>query len=148
VAITLSDSFCVDRFRDEFLHLMRSGVVDTVFANTQEIKSLYQTSDFDTALDLVEKDCRLAIVTRSEDGAMALEGGERVCVPAFPIDKLVDTTGAGDLFASGFLFGLARDMPHLASLKLGALAAAEVIQHVGARPQANLRALAQENGLL
>lgn len=148
VAITLSDSFCVDRFRGEFLHLMRSGVVDTVFANTQEIKSLYETSDFETALAQVEKDCRLAIVTRSEDGALAIEGGTRVSVPAFPIDKLVDTTGAGDLFASGFLFGLARGLPHLASLKLGALAAAEVIQHVGARPQANLRVLAQENGLL
>ncbi|OCC02232.1 carbohydrate kinase [Labrys sp. WJW] len=148
VAITLSDSFCVDRFRGEFLHLMRSGVVDTVFANTQEIKSLYETSDFETALAQVEKDCRLAIVTRSEDGALAIEGGTRVSVPAFPIDKLVDTTGAGDLFASGFLFGLARGLPHLASLKLGALSAAEVIQHVGARPQTNLRVLAQENGLL
>ena len=148
VAITLSDSFCVDRFRDEFLELMRSGVVDTIFANTQEIKSLYQTSDFETALDLVEKDVRLAVVTRSEEGALAIEGSIRVSVPAFEIGRLVDTTGAGDLFASGFLFGLARGMPHLASLKLGALAAAEVIQHVGARPEANLRALAQENGLL
>ena len=148
MAITLSDSFCVDRFRDEFLHLMRSGVVDTIFANTHEIKSLYQTADFETALRLVEKDCRLAVVTRSEEGALAIEGGTRVSVPAFPIGRLVDTTGAGDLFASGFLFGLARGMPHLASLKLGAMAASEVIQHVGARPEANLRVMAQENGLL
>ena len=148
VAITLSDSFCVDRFRGEFLNLMRTGVVDIVFANTQEIKSLYQTSDFDTALDLVSRDVRLAVVTRSEEGALAIEGGMRVLVPAFPIDNLVDTTGAGDLFASGFLFGLARGMPHLASLKLGAMAAAEVIQHVGARPQTNLKVMAQSNGLL
>src|SRR5262249_15057205 len=107
-----------------------------------------QTADFETALALVEKDCRLAVVTRSEEGAIAIEGGTRVSVQAFPIEKLVDTTGAGDLFASGFLFGLARNLGHLASLKLGALAGAEVIEHVGARPQANLRALAQENGLL
>jgi sugar/nucleoside kinase (ribokinase family) len=147
VAITLSDSFCVDRFRGEFLNLMRTGVVDIVFANTQELKSLYQTSDFDTALNLVARDVRLAVVTRSEEGALAIEGGMRVLVPAFPVDRLVDTTGAGDLFASGFLFGLARGMPHLASLKLGALAAAEVIQHVGARPQTSLKVLAQANGL-
>ena len=148
VAITLSDSFCVDRFRAEFLQLMRSGVVDTIFANEQELKALYETSDFDTGLKLIRNDVRLAIVTKSEQGALAIENGELSEVPAFPIARLVDTTGAGDLFASGFLFGLARGLPHLHSLRLGALAAAEVIQHVGARPQTNLKTLAQENGLM
>jgi sugar/nucleoside kinase (ribokinase family) len=137
VAITLSDPFCVDRFRGEFLALVRKGVVDTLFANEIELRSLYETSDLQTAIDLVRRDARLTIVTRSETS-----------VPAFPIERLVDTTGAGDLFAAGFLFGLARNMPHLASLKLGALAAAEVIQHVGARPQADLQDLAARHGLL
>jgi sugar/nucleoside kinase (ribokinase family) len=148
VAITLSDSFCVDRFRAEFLHLMRSGVVDTIFANEQELRSLYETADIDTGLRLIRDDVRLAVVTRSERGAIAIENGVETAVPAFPIERLVDTTGAGDLFASGFLFGLAKGFPHERSLRLGALAAAEVIQHVGARPEASLKALAQENGLL
>lgn len=148
VALTLSDSFCVDRFRAEFLQLMRSGVVDTVFANEHELKSLYETADFQTALRLIRDDVRLAVVTRSEDGALAIEGGVLSEVPAFPIERLVDSTGAGDLFASGFLYGLAKDLPHLHSLRLGALAAAEVIQHVGARPLVDLKAMAQENGLI
>jgi sugar/nucleoside kinase (ribokinase family) len=148
VAITLSDPFCVDRYRPEFLELMRSGVVDTLFANEFELRSLYETSDFGTSVDLVRKDVRLAVVTRSEKGAIAVEGSLETSVPAFPVARVVDTTGAGDLFASGFLFGLARGLPHLQSLKLGALAAAEVIQHVGARPESSLKALAQENGLL
>jgi len=148
VALTLSDSFCVDRFRAEFLQLMRSGVVDTVFANEHELKSLYETADFQTALRLIRDDVRLAVVTRSEEGALAIEGGVLSEVPAFPIERLVDSTGAGDLFASGFLYGLAKGLPHLHSLRLGALAAAEVIQHVGARPLVDLKAMAQENGLI
>lgn len=148
VAITLSDSFCVDRFRGEFLDLMRRGIVDTVFANEHELKSLYATEDLETAIIALRSDVRLAIVTRSEKGALALEGQERVEIPAFPIERLVDTTGAGDLFASGFLYGLAHRLGHERSLRLGALAAAEVIQHVGARPQANLLALAREHGFL
>ena len=148
VAITLSDSFCVDRFRAEFLNLMRSGVVDTVFANEAEVKSLYETADIDTGLAQIRRDVRLAVVTRSERGAIALEGDVDVAVPAFPIAELVDTTGAGDLFASGFLFGMARGRPHADALRFGALAAAEVIQHIGARPEASLKALAEKNGLL
>ena len=148
VAITLSDPFCVDRYRSEFLDLMRKRVVDTLFANEFELRSLYETSDLSTAIDLARKDVRLAVVTRSEKGAIAIEGDEETSVPAVPVGRVVDTTGAGDLFASGFLFGLARGMPNLKSLKLGALAAAEVIQHVGARPEASLQSLAQENGLL
>lgn len=148
VAITLSDPFCVDRFRDEFLGLMRSGTVDILFANQHELCSLYGTSDFDTAVGLVRHDVRVAVVTRSELGAMVLEGGEAVEVPAVPVERVVDTTGAGDLFASGFLFGAARGRSRLDSLRLGALAAAEVIQHVGARPQTSLAGLAARHGLL
>lgn len=147
VALTLSDSFCVDRYRDEFLELMRSGAVDLIFANEAELHSLYQTSDFDTALQQLGKDVKLGVVTRSEKGCVVAEKDKVIAVPAFPIDKMVDTTGAGDLFAAGFLFGLVRGAGHENAGKLGALAAAEVIQHIGARPQTSLKALAQANGL-
>src|SRR6202043_3972651 len=108
VALTLSDAFCVDRYRDEFLDLMRKGTVDLVFANEAELHSLYQTSDFDTALKELRKDTKLGVVTRSEKGCVVASQDGVVAVPAFPIDKMVDTTGAGDLFAAGFLFGLVR----------------------------------------
>ena len=108
VALTLSDSFCVDRYRDEFLDLMRKGTVDLIFANEAELHSLYQTSDFDTALTQLRKDTKLGIVTRSEKGCVVASSDGVVAVPAFPIDRMVDTTGAGDLFAAGFLFGLVR----------------------------------------
>jgi sugar/nucleoside kinase (ribokinase family) len=147
VALTLSDSFCVDRYRDEFLDLMRKGTVDLVFANEAELHSLYQTSDFDTALKELRKDARLGVVTRSEKGCVVVSKDGVVAVPAFAIDNLVDTTGAGDLFAAGFLFGLVRNAGHENAGRLGALAAAEVIQHIGARPLASLKELAQKNGL-
>ncbi|MDP1867961.1 MAG: adenosine kinase, partial [Bradyrhizobium sp.] len=147
VALTLSDSFCVDRYRDEFLDLMRKGTVDLVFANEAELHSLYQTSDFDTALKQLREDTKLGIVTRSEKGCVVASKEGVVAVPAFPIEKMVDTTGAGDLFAAGFLFGLVRNAGFEAAGRLGALAAAEVIQHIGARPQVSLRELAQQNGL-
>jgi sugar/nucleoside kinase (ribokinase family) len=146
VALTLSDSFCVDRYRDEFLGLMRDKVVDIVFANESELKSLYQSSDFATALDALRADVRLAVVTRSENGALAAEGARLVTAPAYPVDRVVDTTGAGDLFAAGFLAGYARGLGHEMSLRLGALCAAEIISHMGARPEANLKALAAANG--
>src|SRR6201997_3629870 len=111
VALTLSDAFCVDRFRDEFIDLMRKGTVDIVFANEAELHSLYMTSDFDTALKQLQKDVKLGIVTRSEKGCMVVSSEEAVAVPSSPIAELVDTTGAGDLFAAGFVFGLARDLP-------------------------------------
>ncbi|QCK85323.1 adenosine kinase [Phreatobacter aquaticus] len=148
VALSLSDAFCVDRYRDEFLSLIREKVVDIVFANEGELKSLYQTADFATALDALRADARLAIVTRGEEGALAVEGTTMVQAPAFPVDKVVDTTGAGDLFAAGFLAGFARKLGHETSLRLGALCAAEVISHMGARPEANLKALAAENGIV
>jgi adenosine kinase len=147
VALTLSDSFCVDRYRDEFLDLMRKGTVDLVFANEAELHSLYQTSDFDTALKELRKDTKLGVVTRSEKGCVVASQDGVVAVPACPIDRLVDTTGAGDLFAAGFLFGLVRNAGHENAGRLGALAAAEVIQHIGARPLASLKELAQNSGL-
>jgi sugar/nucleoside kinase (ribokinase family) len=147
VALTLSDSFCVDRYRDEFLQLMREGTVDLVFANEAELHSLYQTSDFDTAVEQLRSDVGLAAVTRSEKGCVVASKHDVIAVPAFPIEKMVDTTGAGDLFAAGFLFGLSRGVGHQNAGRLGALAAAEVIQHIGARPQVVLKELAQQSGL-
>lgn len=148
VALTLSDSFCVDRWRDEFLGLIRNGVVDIVFANEHELHALYQTADMETALNALRAEGILCVVTRSENGALAVTRAETVAVPAYPIDKLVDTTGAGDLFAAGFLFGLATGRDTRDSLRLGALSAAEIISHIGARPETSLRQLAQQNGLI
>jgi adenosine kinase len=137
----------VDRYRDEFLDLMRKGTVDLIFANESELHSLYQTSDFDTALKQLQKDTKLGVVTRSEKGCVVASSDGVIAVPAFPIEKMVDTTGAGDLFAAGFLFGLVRNAGFENAGKLGALAAAEVIQHIGARPQTSLKELAKKNGL-
>jgi len=148
VALTLSDAFCVGRYRDEFLKLMRDNTVDLIFANEAELKSLYETADFDSAVSALQKDTKLAAVTRSEKGCVVVSKDGTKVVPAAPVSQVVDTTGAGDLFAAGFLFGLARGRDHVACGKLGALAAAEVIQHMGARPAVSLQALAQENGLL
>jgi sugar/nucleoside kinase (ribokinase family) len=147
VALTLSDAFCVGRYRDEFLGLMRNGTVDLVFANEAELHSLYQASDFETGLKQLRSDIGLAAVTRSEKGCVVVSSTGVTTVPAFPVNKVVDTTGAGDLFAAGFLFGLSRGAGHENAGKLGGLAAAEVIQHIGARPQVSLKELAQRNGL-
>src|SRR3954467_13314492 len=147
VALTLSDSFCVDRYRDEFLDLMRKGTVDLIFANGAELHSLYQTSDFETALKQLRADTKIGVVTRSEKGCVVASKDGVVAVAAMPIEKLVDTTGAGDLFAAGFLFGLVRNAGYENAGRLGALAAAEVIQHIGARPQVSLKELAKQNGL-
>jgi sugar/nucleoside kinase (ribokinase family) len=147
VALTLSDSFCVDRYRDEFIDLMRKGTVDLIFANESELRSLYQTSDFDGALKQLGKDTKLGVVTRSEKGCVVVSNNGVVAAPAYPIEKLVDTTGAGDLFAAGFLLGLVRNASHENAGRLGALAAAEVIQHIGARPMVSLKDLAKQNGL-
>jgi sugar/nucleoside kinase (ribokinase family) len=147
VALTLSDSFCVDRYRDEFLDLMKKRIVDVVFANEAELHSLYQTSDFDTALKQLREDARLGVVTRSEKGCVVVSREGVTAVPAFPVGQIVDTTGAGDLFAAGFLFGRVRGAGHENAGRLGALAAAEVIQHIGARPQVSLKELARQNGL-
>jgi sugar/nucleoside kinase (ribokinase family) len=148
VALSLSDAFCVDRWRAEFLHLMRSRTVDLIFANEGELHSLYQTSDFDTAVAAVRADVGTAVVTRSEKGCLVIGPAGTEAVTAFPVERVVDTTGAGDLFAAGFLAGLARGADDRTCGRLGALAAAEVIQHLGARPEASLKDLARENGLI
>ena len=147
VALTLSDAFCVDRYRAEFLDLIRNGTVDLVFANERELHSLYETADFDTALDGLRRDARLAVITRSEKGCLVVSRAETEAIPAVPVERVVDATGAGDLFAAGFLVGLARAADHRTAARLGALAAAEVIGHLGARPQTSLKALAEQNGL-
>ena len=148
VALTLSDTFCVDRYRAEFRSLLRDGSVDILFANIHELKSLYETADDETALAALRSERALGIVTRSAEGAVAIGPDGTVSVLASPVDQVVDTTGAGDLFAAGFLAGHARGAPLEESLQLGALAAAEVIGHIGARPQANLAELARGAGLL
>ncbi|MDP2294423.1 MAG: adenosine kinase [Pseudolabrys sp.] len=147
VALTLSDSFCVDRYRGEFLDLIRKGTVDILFANEHELKSLYETADFDTAAKALRGDAKLAVVTRSEKGCVVVSRDGIEAVQAMPIDKVVDVTGAGDLFAAGFLVGHSHGKDHRTAARLGALAAAEVIQHIGARPAVSLKALAAENGL-
>jgi adenosine kinase len=148
VALTLSDAFCVDRWREEFLQLMRSHTVDLIFANEAELHSLYQTSDFNAAIAALRADIDVAVVTRSEKGCLVTGPDGVEAVPAFPVANVVDTTGAGDLFAAGFLSGLARGADDRTCGRLGALAAAEVIQHLGARPETSLKNLARENGLL
>ena len=144
VAFTLSDSFCISRHRDSFLKLIDDGRIDILFANEAEITELAGESDFDAAVAKVSPKVATLVVTRSEKGAIAVAGAERAAVAAEPIERLVDTTGAGDLFAAGFLAGQARGLVLETSLKLGAIAAAEVIQHYGARPEKNLQALAGE----
>jgi adenosine kinase len=147
VALTLSDAFCVDRYRAEFAELIRTGTVDLVFANERELHSLYQTADFDTAVKALRAEARLAVITRSEKGCVVVSKEETVAVPAEPIEKVVDATGAGDLFAAGFLFGQARGRDLRTSARLGAIAAAEVIQHLGARPEVSLKELVRQSGL-
>jgi sugar/nucleoside kinase (ribokinase family) len=147
VALTLSDAFCVDRYRGEFLELIRRGTVDILFANEHELRSLYETADFDTAAKALRGDAKLAVITRSEKGCVVVSAEGLIAVPAASVDNVVDVTGAGDLFAAGFLVGHSRGKDHRTAAGLGALAAAEVIQHIGARPAVSLKALAEENGL-
>jgi sugar/nucleoside kinase (ribokinase family) len=146
-AFTLSDPFCVDRYRDEFLDLMRSKTIDYVFANIEEVKSLYETDMLSDAIQQIGKDCELAAVTMGAQGAMAIMNGEVVTVPAYPVPEVVDATGAGDLFAAGFLLALARQRDLGTALRAGCLAASEVISHVGARPVRDLAQLAREHAL-
>lgn len=147
VALTLSDPFCVDRHRAEFLQLVKRSV-DILFANEAEITSLYETPSFDAAAQRAKADIKFAALTRSEKGSVILANGEAIAVPAVPVAQVVDTTGAGDLYAAGFLLGVARGLPVETAGKLGSLAAAEVISHVGARPQVPLLDLARKEGLL
>ena len=143
VAFALSDGFCVDRHRAEFLELC-SGPVDILFANEAEILSLYETDDFDEALQRARRDVKVACLTRSEKGSVIVAGDEVHVVDAQPVDQVVDTTGAGDLYASGFLYGMVAGHDLATCGRLASLAAAEVVSHVGARPLVSLRELATD----
>ena len=144
VAFTLSDSFCIDRHREGFNQLIDGGRVDILFANEDEIQALAGVPHFETAVKAVQDKVETLVVTRSEKGAIAISHGERAEVPAEPVTHVVDTTGAGDLFAAGFLAGQAQGRGLEDSLRIGAIAAAEVISHYGARPEADLKALVAE----
>jgi sugar/nucleoside kinase (ribokinase family) len=146
MSMTLSDPFCVDRYRGEFLELMRSGTIDIIFANADEAKSLYQTDNFEHAVSQLRKDCKLAAITRSEHGSVIVRGDERYDIDAIDIDEVVDTTGAGDLYAAGFLHGYAHGKPLDVCGKLGSLAAGLVIQQIGPRPQLSLKDAARDAG--
>jgi sugar/nucleoside kinase (ribokinase family) len=144
VAFTLSDIACIAPHRDDFLGLIGSGAIDLLFANEAEIKVLAGEPGLEAAIAAVQDQVPLLVVTCGADGAIAVEGGRRVQVPIARIGKgVVDTTGAGDLFAAGFLVGQAQGRPLEESLRMGAVAAAEVISHFGARPEADLRALVE-----
>jgi sugar/nucleoside kinase (ribokinase family) len=144
VAFTLSDGFVVDRHRADLMALLDERRIDILFANQVEAESLAQVADVEAAVATLRDKVETLVVTRHEHGALATRGDERAEVPAEPIRALVDTTGAGDLFAAGFLAGEAQGLGLERALRLGAICAAEVIQHYGARPEANLRALAGE----
>jgi sugar/nucleoside kinase (ribokinase family) len=144
VAFTLSDVFCISRHGDDFRKLIDDKLVDILFANESELLALTEKDDFEAAVADIAARVPLAVVTRSEQGAIALSGGERVSVAAEPIEKLVDTTGAGDMFAAGFLHGQAQGRGLEESLRLGAICAAEIIQHYGARAEVNLKTLAEQ----
>jgi sugar/nucleoside kinase (ribokinase family) len=147
VALSLSDAFCVDRHREDFLSLVRGGV-DILFANETEITSLYEMNNFDDAAGAVRAEAEIAVLTRSEEGAVIISGNETIHVPADPVEKVVDATGAGDLYAAGFLHGLTSGFSLEICGRLGALAASEIISHIGARPEADLKELAKSKGLL
>ncbi len=147
VALTLSDAFCVDRWREEFRHLAKNEI-DLLFANEAEIKSLYEVDNFDDALQHLRHHSRIAVLTRSEKGSVIVAGDEIHVVDALPGVTPIDTTGAGDLFAAGFLHGFTRGFDLVRCARLGAVGAAEVISHYGARPEASLATLGRKHGLL
>ncbi len=146
VALSVSDPFCVEHHRREFLELL-NGELEMLFANEDEVKMLFDLSGFDAAVDAVVETGVLAVLTRGAHGCVVVTASGPVEVPAAPVDRVVDTTGAGDLFAAGFLYGITNGLSPEDSARLGGVCAAEVISHVGARPQADLRALAVEAGL-
>ena len=143
VALSLSDSFCVDRHRAEIRRLV-DGHIDILFANEDEIVSLYETADFAGALDAVRGKCEIAALTRSAKGSVIVSGNDAVEVAAEPVEKVVDTTGAGDLYAAGFLHGLTRGRDLAGCARIGGICAAEAIGHFGARPAVPLKDLVAE----
>jgi sugar/nucleoside kinase (ribokinase family) len=146
-ALTLSDPFCVDRHRTDFRKLVRDEV-DILFANEKEITALYEVNSFDEAVAAARRDCDIAVLTRSAAGSLIVTAEHTHEVRAAPVASVVDATGAGDLYAAGFLFGFTRGLRLIDCGRLGSLAAAEVISHIGARPEKPLIALARENGLI
>ena len=147
MALTLSDAFCVGRYRAEFLDLIKTGTVDLVFANESELKSLYETADFDTAVKALRGDAKLAVVTRSEKGCVVVSKDGVIEVPAAPIEQARRCHRRRRPVRGGLPVRAARGRDHKTAAQLGALAAAEVIQHIGARPEVSLKELAQQNGL-
>ncbi len=141
VSLTLSDSFCVDRHRDDFRQLV-ANQVDLLFSNEHELVSLYESDSFDDAIDAVRRDCEIAAVTCGKEGSVVVTPDGVVPIKAEPVSEVVDTTGAGDLYASGFLYGLTHGRSLADCGRLGSIAAAEVISHVGARPVVPLKRLA------
>ncbi|HEY6878644.1 MAG TPA: adenosine kinase, partial [Polyangiales bacterium] len=146
VALSLSDGFCVARHRAEFARLIDDHV-DILFANESEITSLTETSDFETAAAAMKGRCEISVLTRGARGAVILTQDQRYEVPAEPVAHVVDTTGAGDLYAAGFLYGYTHGHSPTDSARIGAIAAAEVISHIGARPASSLRELIRARGL-
>ncbi len=140
VAFTLSDVFCVEGHRDDFLSLLGTHV-DILFGNENEVRALYRTDDLATAMTELARHATITVVTRSEKGAVVIAGGERIEVPAEPVARVVDTTGAGDLFAGGFLHGVVAGRPLADCARIGGIAAAEIIGHYGARSEVDLKAL-------
>ena len=140
VSLTLSDAFCVQRHRADF-HALIADEVDLLFGNESELEALYETTDFDAAVAQLREHCEFAVITRSEKGSVVVTGGDVIEIPAVKVQKVVDTTGAGDLFAAGFLYGFTRDMDLARCAEIGAIAAAEVIGHMGPRPLVPLRDL-------
>jgi sugar/nucleoside kinase (ribokinase family) len=147
IALTLSDAFVVERHRTSLLTFIDSEI-DIVFANEAEACSLFETADFDTAAALLGARTRTACVTRGEHGSVILTDGVRVDVPAAPARQVLDTTGAGDQYAAGVMFGMARGLAPAACGRLGSIAAAEVVDHYGPRPQVALKSLAQAAGII
>jgi len=140
VALTLSDSFCVDRHRADFLNLIEHHI-DILFANEEEIKSLYEHEHLNESIRAVSRHVEIAAITRGENGATIISKDDIIEVPAKSVDPVIDTTGAGDQFAAGFLYGLTSNMTLERSAELGTIAAAEVITHVGGRPETKLSEL-------
>ncbi len=146
VALSLSDAFCVDRHRDDFRALVQNGA-DILFANEKEITALYQVNSFDEAAARVRHECELAVLTRSEAGSVILSAGDTVEIAPEPVTEVIDVTGAGDLYAAGFLYGLTSGLPLADCGRIGSMAASEVISHIGARPEISLKELARKGGL-
>lgn len=146
VALSLSDPFCVERHRDTFLELIADRV-DILFANEDEITALFQSDNFDEAASRISAFCEVAALTRSAEGSVVVAGGERVSVPAAPVEQVVDTTGAGDLYAAGFLYGFTNGYGLSDCAKIGGVCAAEIISHMGARPETSLADLVRQAGI-